>query len=187
MEVHEYSAGDFEHVVLASAECGEGEVYRWVAKPNRPYQRVGNVYKIVALTEETYDRYIRPISSVDRSLEEYLRLWDERPDLVEGAKPTHVLLSRTEQESEMRAFRVGTLDYLRGYMEARERAGWFERASYGFAIAWAAENDSAVDGDSLDPVAASELITARLVADLFDVPTEKVGRDIVRYREKHGI
>src|SRR5690606_6856331 len=101
--------------------------YRWVAEPNRPYQQVGNEYEIVPLTEENYDRYIRPISGVDRSLAEYLRLWDERPEEVEGAKPTHVLLVRTEQEPEMRAFRVGPLDHLREYMEARERAGWFRR------------------------------------------------------------
>lgn len=61
-----------------------------------------------------------------------------------------------------------------------------KRASYRFAIAWIAENDSAADEDSLDPVVVSELITAQLVADLFDVPSEKVGRDIVRYREKNG-
>lgn len=62
-----------------------------------------------------------------------------------------------------------------------------KRASYRAAIAWIAENDSAADEDGLNPVAVSELITALLVADLFDVPSEKVGRDIVRYREKHGI
>jgi len=62
-----------------------------------------------------------------------------------------------------------------------------KRASYKAAIAWVAEYDSAGDADSLDPEVVSELITAQLVADLFDVPPEKVGRDIVRYRKKHGI
>jgi len=62
-----------------------------------------------------------------------------------------------------------------------------KRASYKAAIAWVAENDSAADEDSLDPVAVSELITAQLVADLFGVPDEKVGRDVVRYRERHGV
>lgn len=62
-----------------------------------------------------------------------------------------------------------------------------KRASYKAAIAWIAEYDSAADADSLDPVAVSELITAQLVADIFGVPAEKVGRDIVRYRERNGI
>ena len=62
-----------------------------------------------------------------------------------------------------------------------------KRASYKAAIAWVAENDSAADADSLDPVAVSELITAQLVADIFGVPDEKVGRDVVRYRKKNGI
>ena len=57
-----------------------------------------------------------------------------------------------------------------------------KRASYKAAIAWVAEYDSAGDADSLDPEVVSELITAQLVADLFDVPPEKVGRDIVRLR-----
>ena len=57
-----------------------------------------------------------------------------------------------------------------------------KRASYRYAVAWIAENDSAGDADSLDPEVVSELITAQLVADLFDVPPEKVGRDIVRLR-----
>jgi len=61
------------------------------------------------------------------------------------------------------------------------------RASYRYAVAWIAENDSAADSDSLDPVAVSELITAQLVADLFNVPAEKVGRDIVRYRIENDI
>jgi len=62
-----------------------------------------------------------------------------------------------------------------------------KRASYRYAVAWIAENDSAGDDNALDPEVVSELITAQLVADLFDVPPEKVGRDIVRYRKKHGI
>lgn len=62
-----------------------------------------------------------------------------------------------------------------------------KRASYKAAIAWVAENDSAADADSLDPVVVSELITAQLVADIFGVPPEKVGRDVVRYRKKNGI
>ena len=63
-----------------------------------------------------------------------------------------------------------------------------KRASYRYAVAWIAENDSAADDDSLDPEVVSELITAQLVADLFGVPDEKVGRDIVRLRRlnNHG-
>jgi hypothetical protein len=61
-----------------------------------------------------------------------------------------------------------------------------KRASYRYAVAWVAENDSGGDHDALIPGEVQHLITAALVADLFDVPQEKVGVDIVRYRRKHG-
>jgi len=61
-----------------------------------------------------------------------------------------------------------------------------KRASYREAINWVAENDSAADPDSLDPDAVQYLVSAVLVADIFDVPSEKVGRDIVRRRRKLG-
>ena len=61
-----------------------------------------------------------------------------------------------------------------------------KRASYREAIAWIALNDSAGDNDALDPTRASELVSSVLIADLFDVPMEKVGEDIVRYRKKHS-
>jgi hypothetical protein len=59
-----------------------------------------------------------------------------------------------------------------------------KRASYRYAIAWIADNDSAVDDGALDPVTCAELVTAVLVADIFDVPVEKVGSDIARLRAK---
>ena len=62
-----------------------------------------------------------------------------------------------------------------------------KRATYRYAVDWIAENDSAGDDNALDPEVVSELITAQLVADLFDVPPEKVGRDVVRYRERNGV
>jgi hypothetical protein len=61
-----------------------------------------------------------------------------------------------------------------------------KRASYRHAVAWVAENDSGGDDDALDPVEVSHLVTATLVADLFNVTTLQVGDDIVRYRLKHG-
>lgn len=59
-----------------------------------------------------------------------------------------------------------------------------KRASYRDAIEWIALNDSAGDDDATDPEVAGCLVTAVLVADLFDVSSEQVGRDIVRYRKK---
>jgi hypothetical protein len=61
-----------------------------------------------------------------------------------------------------------------------------KRASYREAIAWVAKNDSGGSADALDVKEVSELITAVLVADIFDVPMDRVGRDIVRYRKAHG-
>jgi hypothetical protein len=59
-----------------------------------------------------------------------------------------------------------------------------KRASYREAIEWIAFNDSAADDDAFDESVAGSLVSAVLVADIFDVPSEKVGRDIVRVRRK---
>jgi hypothetical protein len=61
-----------------------------------------------------------------------------------------------------------------------------KRASYKEAVAWIALNDSAGDDDALDCEAVSWYVSSVLVADIFDVPSEKVGKDIVAYRKKHG-
>lgn len=61
-----------------------------------------------------------------------------------------------------------------------------KRASYREAIAWIAANDSAGDDDALDPEAVSYLITSALVADIFDVPQDRVGRDVVAQRKKEN-
>lgn len=59
-----------------------------------------------------------------------------------------------------------------------------KRASYREAIAWIAANDSPADDNALDPVEAGSLVSAILVANIFDVDSDRVGRDIVRQREK---
>lgn len=65
-----------------------------------------------------------------------------------------------------------------------------KRASYRQAIAWIAEYDSGLSEGALQatgsPDAVSELITSLLVADIFDVEPEKVGKDVVKYRKQHG-
>ena len=61
-----------------------------------------------------------------------------------------------------------------------------KRASYREAVAWVAENDSGGESDALRPEVVCHLITAALVADIFGVPSERVGNDIVNYRLKHG-
>lgn len=57
-----------------------------------------------------------------------------------------------------------------------------KRASYRNAIEWIARNDSAGDDDADDPEVAASLVSSVLVADIFDVETERVGRDVVRRR-----
>lgn len=59
-----------------------------------------------------------------------------------------------------------------------------KRASYRDAVDWIANNDSAGDPDALDAEAAGSLVSAVLVADIFEVPSDKVGADIVRRRRK---
>jgi len=61
-----------------------------------------------------------------------------------------------------------------------------KRASYKEAVAWVATNDSGGEVDALEPAVCAELITAALVADIFSVPADKVGRDIAAYRKRHG-
>jgi len=62
-----------------------------------------------------------------------------------------------------------------------------KRASYTEAIYWIAHNDSGADDHADDPSIVSELVSAVLVADLFDVPSDKVGRDIVKVRRRDGL
>lgn len=62
-----------------------------------------------------------------------------------------------------------------------------KRPSYKKAIAWVAMNDSAADDGALDPAVTQELVSAVLIAEVFDVPTDKVGRDIVAYRQKEAV
>lgn len=57
-----------------------------------------------------------------------------------------------------------------------------KRASYRDAIDWIAQNDSGADDNAMDPMVVQELITSVLIADLFDVPTLKVGNDVVKRR-----
>jgi hypothetical protein len=59
-----------------------------------------------------------------------------------------------------------------------------KRASYREAIDWVAQNDSAGDIDAFAPEKVQELVSAVLVADIFDVPSHKVGVDIVKRRQK---
>lgn len=46
--------------------------------------------------------------------------------------------------------------------------------------------DSAGDDDANDPEVVKLLVSAVLVAEIFDVPNEQVGRDVVRRRVKLG-
>lgn len=64
------------------------------------------------------------------------------------------------------------------------RAPRAKRASYRDAVDWIAQNDGSGDPDALDPEAAAALTTATLIADIFGVPRDKVGADIVRRRKK---
>jgi hypothetical protein len=57
-----------------------------------------------------------------------------------------------------------------------------KRASYRDAIDWIARNDGAGDADALDARECGSLLSAVLVADIFDVPSDKVGADIARRR-----
>jgi hypothetical protein len=57
-----------------------------------------------------------------------------------------------------------------------------KRASYRDAVDWIAQNDSAGDAGHDDPETVASLVSSVLVADIFDVPAERIGRDVVRRR-----
>ena len=59
-----------------------------------------------------------------------------------------------------------------------------KRASYREACRWVAANDSAGEDDAFVPEEVGHLVTSLLVADLFGVPSERVGRDVVRARRQ---
>jgi phage regulator Rha-like protein len=59
-----------------------------------------------------------------------------------------------------------------------------KRASYRDAINFIAFNDEPLDRD---PASAGTYTTSLLVAEIFGTTTERVGRDIVRLREREGI
>ena len=58
--------------------------------------------------------------------------------------------------------------------------------NYRKAVAWIAENDSGGADDALDPAGVMNLVSALLVADVFNVEPISVGRDIVALREAAG-
>lgn len=62
-----------------------------------------------------------------------------------------------------------------------------KRASYREAVEWVAHNDSAGEDSAGDPEEVQYLVSALLVADIFDVPPLRVGTDIVRKRRQLGL
>jgi hypothetical protein len=62
-----------------------------------------------------------------------------------------------------------------------------KRASYRDAVDWVAQNDSPGDDNAGDPEICGSLVSAVLVADIFDVTTKKVGEDIAARRKLLGL
>ena len=62
-----------------------------------------------------------------------------------------------------------------------------KRASYRAAIDWIAQNDSAGDLDDYDDQAVADLVTSVLIADIFGVQPERVGRDVVCRRRAQRV
>lgn len=59
-----------------------------------------------------------------------------------------------------------------------------KRASYREAVQWIAANDSA--GDELTEEDCGGLVSSVLVADIFDVPSDKVGADVYKARQRNA-
>lgn len=58
-------------------------------------------------------------------------------------------------------------------------------ARYADAVEWIAFNDAAGDEASEEEVAG--FVSTLLVADVFNKQPQKVAKDILRFRKKHGI
>ena len=59
-----------------------------------------------------------------------------------------------------------------------------KRASYREAVAWIARND---EGSATDVDVIAAFVSVLLIADLFGTEADRIARDVVRYRKKHGI
>ena len=59
-----------------------------------------------------------------------------------------------------------------------------KRASYREAVEWIAQNGGAGDNERLEVDEVSFLVSSVLVADIFDVEPQRVGRDVVRKRKQ---
>lgn len=57
-----------------------------------------------------------------------------------------------------------------------------KRASYRAAVEWIALNDDAGNGDTAEIVA--DYVSVGLIADIFEVPAEKLAADIMRVRAR---
>lgn len=62
-----------------------------------------------------------------------------------------------------------------------------KRPSYRSAIEWIAANDETGSADADRPEIVAELVTSCLVADIFEVERERVGRDVVQLRHELGL
>lgn len=60
-------------------------------------------------------------------------------------------------------------------------------ASYRQAVQWIAENDNPGDDEVLDVETVNDMITVKLVGDVWGKPSEVVARAVVACRKKKGI
>lgn len=59
-----------------------------------------------------------------------------------------------------------------------------QRASYRKAVEWISTEFESGNGDSEEAI--SEYTVTALIADLFNVPVQRIARDVYRYRDKNG-
>lgn len=60
-----------------------------------------------------------------------------------------------------------------------------KRASYRHGVEWIALNDDVACDDDEEAIAG--YVTVCLLADLFDITTERVARDVLRVRRREGL
>lgn len=62
-----------------------------------------------------------------------------------------------------------------------------KRASYREGVEWIALNDENGGPEALDPEMVRSYVSVALLSDLFGVESERIAKDVIRYRKKHDV
>ena len=96
----------------------------YVAKPNTPYQKVGNIYKIIPLNKSAWNKYFGYSKNPDGTKHTFEQYVDYFKNLNEQV-PKYVVLTKKEGEKSFRGEVFITAQEVNDYFQARVDKGWF--------------------------------------------------------------